>query len=131
VVSGLSVQSACPEDFTLVGVWDLRSTSAPSRLVIREAGDGYIRDTVEAIPFTYTLDLSRDPIKLDLQFKDTTMARWETLARCEASSEGTILIWVLRPEDGIRPEWPDKSASAPEGVSVIRLWRVASPDSVP
>jgi len=58
----VGIQSACPEDFNLVGVWDLRSASSPSRLVIRESGEGYIRDQVEAMAFTYKLDLSRDPL---------------------------------------------------------------------
>jgi hypothetical protein len=124
-------QSACPEDFDLVGVWDLRSTSAPSRLVIREAGEGYIRDQVEAMPFTYKFDLSKDPLWFDLEFEDTTMVRWETLLRCEASRDGAELKWVLRPADGIRPVWPRDDSAALPGVSVIRLWRVEPADSVP
>jgi len=113
-----------------VGVWDLRSTSAPSRLVIRQSGEGYIRDQVEAMAFTYKLDLSKDPFWFDLQFEDTTMVKWETLLRCSRSSDGAMLTWVLRPADGSRPVWPDDSA-APPGVSVIRLWSVELADSVP
>ena len=119
-------QSQCPEAFNLVGVWDLRSTSAPSRLVIREAGEGY-----EAMPFTYRLDVSRDPMWFDLQFRDTTIAKWETLLRCETSDYGLVLKWVLRPMDGARPEWPRDDDVVPAGVSVIRLWRVEPADSVP
>ncbi len=129
-VVSIGLQSACPEDFNLVGVWDFRSASAPSRLVIRESGEGYIRDQVEAMAFTYKVDLSRDPIWFDLQFEDTTMVRWETLLRCERSSDGAVLTWVLRPADGNRPAWSGDGA-APPGVSVIRLWSVEPVDSVP
>lgn len=131
VVLSLGPQSGCAEDFSLVGVWDLRSTVAPSRLVIRDAGEGYIRDQVETMPFTYQLDLSKDPLWFDLQFEDTTMVGWKTLLRCEGSADGPVLKWVLRPEDGMRPEWPRDDASAPLGVSVLRLWGVEPGDSVP
>ncbi len=130
-VFDIGPQSQCPEDFTLVGVWDLRSARAPARLVIRENGAGYIRDQVEAIPFAYRLDLSRDPIWFDLQFRDATIDSWETLLRCESRSDGTVLKWVLRPEDGTRPVWPRDEGSAPAGVSVIGLWRVEQADSLP
>ena len=131
MVSAVGPQSACAEGFTLVGVWDLRSTTAPSRLVIRDAGEGYIRDQVEAMPFTYKLDLSKDPLWFDLQFKDNTMVRWRTLLRCEGSSDGVMLKWVLRPEDGIRPLWPRDGSPAPPGVSVLWLSAVEPADSVP
>lgn len=131
VVVSIGPQSRCPEDFSLVGVWDLRSRSAPSRLVIRGTGEGHIRDQVEATPFVYKLDISRDPMIFDLQFQDTTIVRWETLLRCERSSDGAVLKWVLRPGDGRRPVWPQDGGATPAGVSVIRLWRVESADSVP
>lgn len=130
-VVGTGLQSRCGENFNLVGVWDLQSARAPSRLVIRESGEGYIRDQVDVIPFTYSLDLSRDPIWFDLQFEDTTIGKWQTLLRCESSVDGAVLKWVLRPEDGTRPVWPGDGSHVPAGVGVIRLWRVELADSVP
>jgi hypothetical protein len=82
------------------------------------------------MPFSHTVDLSRDPIWFDLQFEDTTMAPWKTLVRCEESSDGKTLMWVLRPMDGIRPEWPTDEEATP-GVNILRLWRVELADSIP
>jgi hypothetical protein len=124
-------QSQCPESFELTGVWDLGSSNAPSRLVIQEDGRGYVRDQVEAMPFTYAFDLSKDPIWFDIVFQDTTMVRWETLVRCQTSSDGGVLKWVLRPEDGNRPRWPRDDIPTPAGVTVITLRRVELADSVP
>ncbi len=111
-----------------VGTWKYVGQHVEFTLTLRADGTGYLADEVDTFPFEYSLDVGRDPARLDLVYEvDMAFGRVShTLVRLERTGSRQQLHWVSMHSERGPPEWPEDSSGAAAGVTWITFQRVGS-----
>jgi hypothetical protein len=111
-----------------LGRWEYDGPHVHFTFLLTPDGTGYLADGVDTFPFTYSLDASSDPARLDLIYEvDMAFGRIShSLVRLEKTDRGDLLHWVSRHSDSGPPEWPEASSRTPSGVTWITFHRERS-----
>jgi hypothetical protein len=109
-----------------LGTWEYVGRLVHFTFMLRSDGTGYLADEVDTFPFTYSLDVARDPARLDLVYEvDMAFGRVShTLVRLERTHAGERLHWVSMHLDSGPPEWPEAIPRTPSSVTWITFQRV-------